>query len=136
MITNFDKQNKLFDEGYCFETGKGVPQNFELAIQKYEQAGKLGHANAYCRAGVCCQFKMNPMNVNRAVHYYNLSIKEFELDQDHNDAMGYVYLSECYKMGIGVEQDNEKAKELMKKAQLYGVSILEINKLKKENKIE
>lgn len=135
MISNFDEQNRLFDEGYNLETGNKISQNFESAIQKYEEAGRLGHAGAYCRAGICCQFRLNPPDINKAVQYYELSIEQFEQNPEHNDASAYVYLSGCYNLGSGVWQDDKQADELMKKAEIHESALIEYNKMKKENKI-
>jgi hypothetical protein len=43
----------MFHLGFCYGSGRGVAQNYKLAAHWYEQAAKLGHADAMFNLCVC-----------------------------------------------------------------------------------
>lgn len=118
------KANKLFDEGYAYETGNGIAQNIDKAIEKYLEAGENGHADAICRAGYCYQYKLNRPDIEKAVNCYKQSIACHDNDTTEANGNAYVYLSICYKTGKGVEKSESIAEELMIKAKNLDAPIL------------
>ena len=138
-------QNAL---GIVYLKGIGVSQDSAQVITFFEEAGRLGNADAYYNLGK--MMKDAPrrcQNFARAVHYFekgaelgNLACcyaagymyyKGFGCTQDYSRAVAYFkkdlkgnspscqyMLGLCYRNGFGVEMDTQKAEDILQKAAL------------------
>ncbi len=100
--------------GNCYYDGKGIPQNYEKAVEWYTKAAKQGNAKAQCNLGYCYELGNGVLqSAEKAVEWY---IKAAE--QGH--AIAQCNLGLCYKDGKGVSQSFAKAAKWFIKAAEQG----------------
>ena len=100
--------------GLMYDSGKGVPQNFEKAKELYEQAANLGNAGAINNLGTMYYFgQCGPRDYSKA--------KEcFEQSAILGNDIAMVNLGCMYEYGLAVSQDFEKAKKWYEEAYKAG----------------
>lgn len=109
-MNNIKKANELFDLALQEEKNR----NYENTVELLVEADKLGHNEALCRAGVCCQFKRK--DIYEAIKFY----KEAILKKNGNACY---LLSVCYKKGNGIEKNEEEADRLLQLSKEYDASL-------------
>lgn len=91
--------------GTCYEQGKGVEINLDIAYYWYKKSAELGSVNAMGNyALLILSGKHIKRELGKAIRFLNKAKAENEC------AMNTLGL--CYLHGIGVEQSFERAKEL------------------------
>jgi TPR repeat protein/serine/threonine protein kinase len=96
--------------GVCYYNGSGVDKDMAKAVELYQKAADLGHANAMRKLGYCYYNGSGvEKDVEKAVELYQKAA-----DLGNADAMYNLGL--CYFYGSGVEQNVEKAVELYQMA--------------------
>ena len=105
--------------GNCYFYGWGVKQDYAEAISNYKKAiadSYYPSYSGYLRMGECYL-------LGRGVAQdYNQAVQMFEKGQKGNSLANF-YLALCYEMGLGVEQNMQKAQEHMRKAEELGYPI-------------
>jgi TPR repeat protein len=105
-----DDANSLNIQGYMYEYGKGVEQDYVKACQSYEKAVNLNNALGMFNLGFMCKYGSGTQkDLKKTIELYE---KAIELNDNH--AMNSLAL--MYYHGEGVEQNHAKAIELYKKA--------------------
>ena len=112
----FDEKTKYFIEaaekdntqakaalGYLYMNNK----DYQLSLKYFMDAGGEGNIDAEFMAGFVCEHHLDSMN-SAAFHYKNAS--------DKGHPLAKYYLSECYRDGRGVTQDEEKADRLFEES--------------------
>ncbi|KAJ3337556.1 hypothetical protein HDU93_000847 [Gonapodya sp. JEL0774] len=101
--------------GVSFEQGKGVAQDYSMAVEWYMKAAIERHAAAKFRLGVCYQngygVKADPVE---ACCWLRKAA-----EQGHSDAQAMIAI--CYEEGRGVAQDAKLAARWFRKAADQGV---------------
>ena len=95
--------------GSCYENGKGISKNQDLAFSLYEESAKLGCSDAQYRLGEIKE-KTEPAV---AVDWYRMATAQN--NKKAQDRLGF-----CYEKGLGVEQDLFRAVEFYKKSAKQG----------------
>lgn len=93
----------------CYANGYGVQKNIRRAVAWYEKAALLGSKLAFERLP---NLYSDSSFENWEEKYFNLALVKAK--EGYYAAMCALF--ECYSNGIGVEQNNEKAVEWLKKA--------------------
>ncbi len=108
-----DKDNcAIYNMGECYEHGQGVEKNMEKALEMYRQAAELGDSSACCAMGRFCEYGiLMEIDMNKAVEWYTKGA-----DSKNKDEEALYRLALCYAEGKGVAQDEEKARELCRRA--------------------
>jgi len=71
----------LFQLGWCYHLGKGVPQSYERAAALYQQAAAKGDANAQGNLGVLYQEGLGvPQSCERAAALYQQAAAKGDAD--------------------------------------------------------
>ena len=97
---NADAQNNL---GVCYESGRGVQQDYAKAVFWYEKSAEQGNAYAQYNLGVCYYNGRGvQQDYAKAVFWYAKSAEQGDADAQYN--LGF-----CYINGRGVRQDYAKA---------------------------
>jgi len=100
--------------GNSYFTGKGVPQDYGIAVELFHKALKQGYFIVYGALGYCYYYgKGAPKDYTIAVEYYQKAAKM-------GNIAAQTALGECYRDGIGVMQDMEAAAEWFRKAAKRG----------------
>ena len=100
--------------GFMYDSGKGVPQNFEKAKELYEQAANLGNAGAMNNLGTMYYFGQGvPRDYSKAKDW-------FEQSAILGNDIAMVNLGAMYEYGPAVSQDFEKAKKWYEEAYKAG----------------
>ena len=110
LAANHGHSGAINDLGTFYYTGKGVPQNYEKAVDYFRRASELGNMYATHNLGVCHHYgKGVPLDLNQAAAYYVAAGR-----QGHTGAQSQAgYLLLC---GEGVDRDDDTAYELLTKA--------------------
>ena len=91
--------------GFMYDSGQGVPQNFEKAKELYEQAANLGNAGAMNNLGTMYYFGQGvPRDYSKAKEW-------FEQSAILGNDVAMNNLGTMYYFGQGVSQDYSKTKE-------------------------
>ena len=137
--------------GFMYDSGQGVPQNFEKAKELYEQAANLGNAGAMNNLGTMYYFGQGvprgyskakewfeqsailgndvAMNNLGTMYYFGQGVSQdysktkewFEQSANLGNAGAMKNLGIMYEYGEGVSQDFEKAKKWYEKALKEGL---------------
>ena len=103
-----------FSLGKCYESGKGVEQDFSEAIAWYRKAAEQGHADAQNALANAYAYGIHvPQDYDEAVQWYVKAA-----DQGHVDAQYAMGMNCTY--GIGVEQDSDQAAQWYRLAAKQG----------------
>ena len=96
---NISANRKLAE---CYEEGKGVAKNLEIAFRLYLNAANLGDYFSQFKLGLYYYEKKTDINLKEAVKWFYLSA-----EQGYSEAQ--YYLGYCYFNGLGVVEDKNKA---------------------------
>ena len=96
--------------GFCYDKGKGVEENDNLAFQWYSKSAAQGYAKAQYQLGKCYKDGEGTTK-NRAK-----AIELFTKAANQGNADAQYQLGKAYMKGKGVPQNEAKAKTLLKKA--------------------
>jgi hypothetical protein len=111
------RAEKAIALGDAYLTGRGVPQDLQLAASWYEKAAGLGDPVAQNQIGYFYQVGMGVLpDAARAVHWYQLS-------SAGGFTLGKVNLALAYFWGTGVERDAKTAERLLIEAANRGSSV-------------
>ena len=97
-----------FEVAKCYQTGKGVEQDFDKAIRFYLKANRLGKPCLYDVAAIYGDKSYSDFSVEKQVSYY-------EKGSDNNEKKCIEKLIECYKLGRGVKKNPSKLNRLIEK---------------------
>ena len=100
------KANAVEAEAYALEQ----QGNYQRAYDLYVIAGQAGNSNGYVNAGYLVESQPELENPPLARHYYELATQA-------GNSMGINNLGNCYRYGIGGEQNMQKAMELFQAAE-------------------
>ena len=76
LAENSDAET-LFDIGNNYYMGKGVPQDYQQAMEWYRKAAVQGHAGAQHNLGYCYQYGQGvPKDISRAKEYYRKAVEQ------------------------------------------------------------
>jgi TPR repeat protein len=104
-----------FTLGSCYANGRGVPRDYQQAVQWYYRSAVQGYAPAQNRLGVCYYRGLGtPRNFASAVVWYRKAA-------DQGNAVAQDNLGSCYYNGHGVRRDYAEA------ARWYGLSAAQGN---------
>src|SRR5262249_15200193 len=93
----------LFDLGYLYEAGVGVPQNYRQAADYYQAAAERGHTTAANNLASLYEHGQGiDRNLDRAAHWYRLAA-------EGGDPTGQSNLASLYFSGKGIRRDYRKA---------------------------
>jgi TPR repeat protein len=92
-----------FNLGFMYAKGRGVPQDYGLALKWYRLAAAQGHAKAQSNLGVM-YYKGNGVPQD-----YAEALKWFRLAAAHGNAEAQSNLGVLYYRGNGVSQDSVQA---------------------------
>ena len=106
--------NEWFTLGYNYYKGKGVEQDYELAVACYSRAAWQGHIVAANNLGLCYELG------NGVVHNVEAMIYWYEKSANAGYATAQSNLGLLYYYGNKVEKDYEKALYWYKKAESQG----------------
>ena len=96
----------LLNEGIALLNCDGVEQDYDAALEKFEEAIEAGNIKAARYIGMMYEQGMGvEQDYAKAVEYYEQGVESGGLTS------GY-YLGLLYEQGLGVEQDYSKASEL------------------------
>ena len=110
-----------YEQGDMYYYGKGVPTDYEKAIEWYEKAAEQGHEEAQYALGLMYQNgKGVAQDDQQAFEWYRKAA-----EQGHSDAQNH--LGRMYKYGEGVAQDDQKAVEWFRKAAEKGNASAQFN---------
>lgn len=98
--------------GVCYANGQGVNINYTESDKWFQTAAKAGNSLAQLNLGIS---HYNNKRYKEAVEWF---LKSAQNPRPNTVAMKM--LSECYKNGKGVEQNEELAKEWLMKSAQYG----------------
>lgn len=106
----------LFELGYAYERGRGVPRDGRQADHYYKQAAEAGNPKAlYYRAKLYEAGYYVPQNTILARQLYQQAA-------DSGYARGYLNLGRMHEKGIGVTQDYSRALEYYRLAEAHDIS--------------
>lgn len=89
--------------GYCYESGKGAPQSFEIANQWYEKAANQGYDDAEYKLGHSYRTGRGvAINLPVALGWYEKAAEANDQEALHN--VGWMYST-----GQGVKKDDSEA---------------------------
>jgi TPR repeat protein len=67
----------LYEEGWAWKMGRGVPQDGRTAVDRWRRAAEGGHAPAQYRMGLCCEGGKNvAVDLDAARGWYALAAKQ------------------------------------------------------------
>jgi TPR repeat protein len=114
----------MFNLGWAFASGSGVPQSWEQAVKYWRRAARAGHSSAARNLGLLLSLGIAPgpdgeprVDFTAAAQYYRLSA-------DLGNHKACLALAQCYEQGQGVPQSTtdatywrERGQQLQAKAQ-------------------
>ena len=102
----------------CYMNGNGTAKDINKALHWYKKSAEQGFDVAQCKLGVIYyEGHEVPIDYKLAARYFSLATKS---DNDNIAGLANGMLSKCYRFGRGVEQDIQKANELLKAAKEKG----------------
>lgn len=100
--------------GFCYECGYGVQQDYVKALSCYENANQKGSIDSLYYLGEMYRLGMGtPVNYQKAAAYLTDTVK-----YDTSNPKALVSLALLYMEGNGVEENQDKALELMTEANI------------------
>lgn len=94
-----------------YEEGKGVEKNFSKAMEYYNKSASKNYLDSKSRLGrLYIIHGINNSSKNNGIKLLEEAIKE------NDDPKAMAFLSLAYHKGLGVEQDDKKALELLEQA--------------------
>jgi TPR repeat protein len=106
-----DSQFGLFVVGLCYESGRGVPRDENVALQSYCLAAEKGHIDSQYHLGLMFHNVLG--DAEEAVRWYKLAAEQGHLNAQYN-------LGLAYEEGRGVTQDIAMADQLFRMAAKQG----------------
>jgi hypothetical protein len=104
----------LYQLGWCYHFGKGVPQSYERAAALYQQAAAQGDTVAQCNLGVLYRDGLGvPQSYERAAELWKQAAAKGDAGAQNNP--GYLYYN-----GLGVPKDVARGFALWKQAAAGG----------------
>ena len=98
------------DLGLCYQEGKGVEKNYEIAVEYFKKAAAQGFVFAYCFLGLCYE-------IGRGVKQSDeIAFEYYKKAADRGNASAQKKLGDFYQTGRGVKQSDEIAFEYYKNA--------------------
>jgi len=110
--------------GYCHLYGNGTPVNYKKAYEFFAKSAYFGYANAMYKLGDMYYYGNHvEKDENAAFFWYS----EANLNHTHglDEADILLRLGRCYHYGHGVMKDNKKALELLSKAEVLFIHMVE-----------
>ena len=100
--------------GFCYELGYGVQQDYVKALACYENANQKGSIDSLYYLGEMYRLgRGTPVNYQKAAAYLTDTVK-----YDNSNPKALVSLALLYMEGNGVEENQDKALELMTEANI------------------
>lgn len=100
--------------GYCYESGKGVEQNYTTANQWYAKAGEQGHVDAQYKLGHSYRTgRGTQIDLPTALVWYKRAAASGDRDADYN--VGWMYST-----GQGTKADQQEAYRWFLEAAIHG----------------
>lgn len=115
----------LYNLGYCYKMGWGVPQNNAKMIHWYEKAAVAGYRGSWLELGLCYMSGVGVGKDYKKAMDYFLKVT--------NESSGDTLAAACHNMawlyinGLGVKQNVEKAVDFYKKAANAGFAASQYN---------
>ncbi|CAL1613258.1 unnamed protein product [Knipowitschia caucasica] len=97
-----------FNIGVCYEKGRGVSRDLEKAIHYYRQAAANGHAQAQYRCAKLLLSSRTHLSDDELKTATDLLEKAFAAGIT-KDNTALLFLGQCYRKGLGVPQNLNKA---------------------------
>ena len=89
-----------FSVGVMYDTGEGVPQDYQEAVRWFHMAAEQGHASAQYNLGL-----LYASGVAGVRQDYQEAVKWYRLAAEQGHASAQYYLGRRYTKGEGVPQD-------------------------------
>lgn len=106
--------------GNMYFRGDYVRQDYEKAFSDFKKAADMGCVEALCSMGFeSYSGEHIEKNYGDAVYYFEKALKVKHLPDVAKGSV-LMKLSSCYRYGLGVATDVQKANELIKEAEKYG----------------
>jgi len=100
----------LYNIGYCYYYGQGLPKNIDRALENYKKSAELGYAKAQCElGGFYYRGEGFTQDYAKAVTWWRKAAEQGNADAQY-------CLGGCYADGNGVEEDDVKAAGWYRKA--------------------
>ena len=97
---------QLLNQGIACLTGEGAEQNYEKALEIFQQAYEANNKKAARYLGMIYEQGLGvEQDYVKAAEYYSIGIENGDLTSSY-------YLGLLYEKGLGIEQNYEKAAEL------------------------
>lgn len=109
---NSGDANAQYELGDCYYSGEGVPQDYNEAVKWWKKSAEQGNANAQCGLGII---------------YLKEAAKYFSKSAEQGNALGQRNIGICYHVGVGVDQDYNKAVKWFKKSAEQGDDVSQYN---------
>ena len=123
MITFYQKAAQQGNPSACsglgsrYESGQGVPQDYQKAIEWYQKAADKGHRDAMQRIAWCYHsIGRHYRYGNGVVQDYVEAMKWYQRAAEMGISCSQKEIGDLYYYGYGVSQDYEKALEWYQKA--------------------
>lgn len=111
QLGDTDAMNVL---GTFYNTGMGVPRDYQMARNWYQQAAQLGNAQAMANLGLLFEFGFGvPQNYSEAWRLYDQAAAE-------GNAFAIMHLGQMAEYGKGMAVDLKQARDLYLKAANLG----------------
>ena len=96
--------------GRCYDKGRGVEENDQLAFQWYEKSANQGYAKAQYQLGDCYK------DGDGVAKDKKKAVELFKKAADQEYAEAEFALGKCYLKGKGIAADKAQAKKWLKRA--------------------
>ncbi len=108
----------IVNAGSCYDKGSGVDEDTDMAFQYYEIAAIGGHPDAQWQVGYYYFDGWGSIEVDyaKAVQWFEKAYRNPKSER-RNKVRSAAYLGICYRMGLGVVQDDDVALEFLQEAE-------------------
>ena len=108
----------MVNAGSCYDEGYGVGEDTDMAFQYYEIAAIGGHPDAQWQVGYYYFDSWGSIEVDyaKAAQWFEKAYRNPKSGRK-NKVRSVAYLGICYRMGLGVVQDDDVALEYLQEAE-------------------